>query len=106
MTETVEEARQWMGGVDVLVNAAGINKDTLLIKTSEDLISDQLNTNLVGTIFTCKAALRHMVKQRKGCIINIGEPIACIARTKCAHWSMPLDANMQLALFCRQRCGK
>ena len=69
-----------MGKIDVLVNAAGINKDLLLVKTKQEDIISQLNTNLVGTIFTCKAVVRSMMKSRKGCIINIGTSILVLLK--------------------------
>ena len=72
VNKTVQQAHQRMGKIDVLVNAAGINTDLLLVKAKHDDITKQLNTNLVGTMLTCKAVIRHMMKQRKGCIINIG----------------------------------
>ena len=70
---TVQKAQQWMGKIDVLVNAAGVNKDTLLVKTERETIMHQLNTNLIGTMFTCKAVIKPMIRNRRGCIINMGE---------------------------------
>ena len=59
------------GRVDVLVNNAGITKESLLLKTSEEVFSDVMNTNLKGTFYMMKAVARYMMKQRKGHIINI-----------------------------------
>ncbi|XP_068134927.1 3-oxoacyl-[acyl-carrier-protein] reductase isoform X4 [Hyperolius riggenbachi] len=61
-----------LGAVNFLVNAAGISRDALLMRTkSEDLLS-QLSINLIGPINTCKVALRSMVQQQGGGIVNIG----------------------------------
>lgn len=58
--------------LDVLVNSAGVNVDNLLVKTRPEEVAHQLNANLVGAINTCKHALKVMLRQGSGCIINIG----------------------------------
>ena len=73
VTRTVQKAQQVMGKIDVLVNAAGVNEDALLIKTERETIVHQLNTNLIGTMLTCKAVLKPMMRNRRGCIINMGK---------------------------------
>uniref|UniRef100_A0A673LW82 3-ketoacyl-[acyl-carrier-protein] reductase beta subunit n=1 Tax=Sinocyclocheilus rhinocerous TaxID=307959 RepID=A0A673LW82_9TELE len=60
------------GTVGYLVNAAGINRDALLLRSkSEDMLS-VLHTNLLGSILTCRGALRSMLSHG-GAIVNIGE---------------------------------
>lgn len=59
------------GGLDVLINNAGITKDNLLMRMSEDQWDDVLNTNLKSTFIMTKAAIKPMMKARKGSIINI-----------------------------------
>ncbi|XP_046303605.1 3-oxoacyl-[acyl-carrier-protein] reductase isoform X4 [Marmota monax] len=67
-----EEMEKHLGQVNFLVNAAGINRDSLLVRTkTEDMIS-QLNTNLLGSMLTCKAAMRTMIQQQGGSIVNVG----------------------------------
>ncbi|XP_058234562.1 carbonyl reductase family member 4 isoform X3 [Hemibagrus wyckioides] len=59
------------GPVGYLVNAAGINRDALLMRCkSEDMVS-VLHTNLLGSMLTCRAALRSMLTNG-GAIVNIG----------------------------------
>ncbi|XP_048647664.1 3-oxoacyl-[acyl-carrier-protein] reductase isoform X2 [Marmota marmota marmota] len=71
---TFEEMEKHLGQVNFLVNAAGINRDSLLVRTkTEDMIS-QLNTNLLGSMLTCKAAMRTMIQQG-GSIVNVGSII-------------------------------
>lgn len=68
----VSAAEDKHGPATILVNAAGINRDTLLMRTSVDDMSDVINTNLIGSMITCKAVLKGMLQQRHGCIVNIG----------------------------------
>ncbi|XP_004705924.1 3-oxoacyl-[acyl-carrier-protein] reductase isoform X1 [Echinops telfairi] len=69
---TFEEMEKHLGRVNFLVNAAGINRDNLLVRaTTEDMIS-QLHTNLLGSMLTCKAAVRSMIQQQGGAIVNVG----------------------------------
>jgi len=57
--------------IDVLVNNAGISKESLLIKTSEKDFDEMLHTNLRGPFYFTRAAGRYMMKQKSGHIINI-----------------------------------
>jgi 3-oxoacyl-[acyl-carrier protein] reductase len=63
----VEEA----GDVDVLVNNAGVTRDGLLARMSDDDWSTVLDTNLGGTFNTCRAVIRGMMKRRSGAIVNV-----------------------------------
>ena len=67
----VNEARMAFGGVNILVNNAGMTADNLVMRMSEQAWDDVLDTNLRGTFLSCKAAVRHMLKERWGRIINI-----------------------------------
>ncbi len=68
MVKKIDE--QW-GGVDILVNNAGIIHDSLLMRMTEDVWDEVLNTNLKGTYNCTKAVLRFMVRKRWGRIINV-----------------------------------
>lgn len=57
--------------IDIIVNNAGITKDNLLIKMSEQDFDDVVTINLKGAFNTIKNAARYMIKQRSGKIINI-----------------------------------
>jgi 3-oxoacyl-[acyl-carrier protein] reductase len=63
----VEEA----GDLDVLVNNAGVTRDGLLVRMSNDDWDTVINTNLASVFYTSRAAVRGMMKRRSGSIVNI-----------------------------------
>jgi 3-oxoacyl-[acyl-carrier protein] reductase len=63
----VEEA----GDLDVLVNNAGVTRDGLLVRMSDDDWKTVIDTNLASVFYTCRAAVRGMMKKRAGAVVNI-----------------------------------
>lgn len=63
----VEEA----GELDILVNNAGVTRDGLLVRMSDEDWRTVLETNLSSCFYTCRAAVRGMMKRRSGAIVNI-----------------------------------
>ena len=70
-TATIDAAVKAFGKIDVLVNNAGITRDNLIMRMSEDDWDAVLSTNLKGAFLTSKAVVRPMLRQRSGRIINI-----------------------------------
>ena len=68
---TVAAVVRDFGRLDILVNNAGITKDTLMLKMTEDMWDAVIAVNLKGTFNFTKAAVRPMMKQRAGKIVNI-----------------------------------
>ena len=60
-----------LGGIDVLVNNAGITIDNLSIRLSEDNWKKVLDVNLTSTFLMCKYTIKKMLKNKSGKIINI-----------------------------------
>ena len=73
--ETVQAVLDAWGSIDVLVNNAGITRDTLMIRMSEDDWDSVMETNLKSVFNFCKAAYRPMMKQRGGSIVNISSVV-------------------------------
>ncbi len=67
----VQFAQKTFGGIHILVNNAGITRDQLLLMMKFEDWDAVIRTNLYGTYFCTKAALRPMMRQRYGRIINI-----------------------------------
>lgn len=67
----IDCALENFGKIDILVNNAGITRDNLLMRINEGDWDDVLNVNLKGAYNCCKAAIRPMMKQRYGRIVNI-----------------------------------
>jgi 3-oxoacyl-[acyl-carrier protein] reductase len=59
------------GDIDVLVNNAGLTRDGLLARMSDDDWRTVIETNLSSVFYTCRAVTRPMMKKRRGSIINI-----------------------------------
>ena len=59
------------GDVDVLVNNAGLTRDGLLVRMSDEDWRTVLDTNLSSVFYTCRAASRGMMRKRSGSIVNI-----------------------------------
>lgn len=59
------------GSLDIIVNNAGITRDNLLMRMTEEMWDEVMNVNLKSCFNTVKAATRTMMKQRSGSIINI-----------------------------------
>lgn len=74
----IQEAQDTYGRVDILVNNAGIARDNLILRMSDVAWDQVLDTNLKGAFLCSRAALRGMVKQRWGRIINISSVVGLV----------------------------
>jgi 3-oxoacyl-[acyl-carrier protein] reductase len=71
----VNEVLETYGGIDIVVNNAGITDDTLLMRMSEDQWDRVMNVNLKSCFNLTKSVLRTMLKARSGSIINISSVV-------------------------------
>ncbi|AFL84430.1 3-oxoacyl-(acyl-carrier-protein) reductase [Belliella baltica DSM 15883] len=69
--ELVNAVVSEFGGLDILINNAGITRDNLLMRMTEDAWDEVINVNLKSCFNTVKAATRTMMKAKAGSIINI-----------------------------------
>ena len=73
--EVVNEIVNDWGKLDVLINNAGITKDNLILRMSEEQWDDVITTNLKSVFNYCKAAAKPMMRNRGGSIINISSVV-------------------------------
>ena len=75
------------GSIDVLVNNAGITKDGLLMRMSEDDFDRVMDVNMKSVFNMTKAVLRPMLKQKKGSIINMSSVVGVKGNAGQANYS-------------------
>jgi len=83
----VAAATEAFGRIDVLVNNAGITHDALLMRMTEDDWDRVLDTNLKSAFLLTKAALRPMIRQRYGRIVNVTSIAGIIGNAGQANYS-------------------
>ncbi|WCL48713.1 3-oxoacyl-[acyl-carrier-protein] reductase [Leptospira sp. GIMC2001] len=67
----IEACNKEYGSVDILVNNAGITRDTLLMRMKKEQWDSVIAVNLTGTYLCTQAAIKYMMKQRSGSVINL-----------------------------------
>ncbi|WP_461426447.1 3-oxoacyl-[acyl-carrier-protein] reductase [Gymnodinialimonas sp.] len=76
-----------MGSLDVLVNNAGITRDNLFMRMSDDDWASVLEVNLTSTMRLCRGALRGMMKARWGRIINVSSVVGATGNPGQANYA-------------------
>lgn len=83
---TVDAAIEKLGGVDILINNAGITRDNLLLRMTEKDFDDVINANLKSVFNYTKAVLKPMIAQRYGRIVNIASVVALVGNPGQANY--------------------
>jgi len=85
--EVVKKMEKEMGGVEIVVNNAGITRDNLLLRMSEEDWDQVLAVNLKGAFNVTKATIRGMMKRRRGAIVNIASVIGLMGNAGQANYA-------------------
>jgi len=83
----VDAVIEKMGRIDVLVNNAGIARDGLLVRMSDEDWDAVISTNLTGVFRVTRAAAKHMMKARSGSIVNITSVIGLVGNAGQANYA-------------------
>lgn len=83
----IERTLSDLGGLDILVNNAGITRDNLVMRMSEEDWDAVLDTNLKGAFLCTKAAVRLMLRQRSGRIVNMSSVVGISGNAGQANYS-------------------
>lgn len=82
----VVEAEKFLGKIDILVCNAGITKDNLMLRMSEQDFEDVISVNLTSSFLLMKNAIRGMMKNRGGRIITIGSVVGTMGNAGQANY--------------------
>lgn len=83
----VDNTMQELGQIDVLVNNAGINKDQLILRITNEDWDRIIGTNLNSAFYCSRAVIKHMVKKRFGRIITISSVVGLAGNAGQAHYA-------------------
>ncbi len=84
---TIEAVVKEFQRIDILINNAGITRDNLIMRMTEDEWDSVIAINLKGTFNFCKAACRQMLGQREGKIINIASVVGVMGNAGQVNYS-------------------
>ena len=85
--ELIDTVMKEFGKIDILINNAGITKDTLMLRMTEEQWDDVIEVNLKSVFNLTKHALKPMLKQRAGSIINMGSVVGIFGNAGQANYA-------------------
>ncbi len=83
----IAEAAAWQGKLDVLINNAGITRDNLLFRMSDEEWKQVMDVNLSGTFYCLRAASKVMGKQQSGSIVNVSSVVGIMGNKGQANYA-------------------
>ena len=96
----VDASLDKFGRIDILINNAGITRDNLLMRMSDDEWDSVIAVNLKGVFNCTKAAIRPMMKNRKGRIVNIASVVGQMGNAGQANYSASKGGVISLTKTC------
>ncbi|MCZ7530808.1 MAG: SDR family oxidoreductase [Acidimicrobiia bacterium] len=92
----LDRAVDTMGGVDVLINNAGLGGNAPIVEMTDDQWHSVIDVTLTGTFRCTRAALRHMLEQGSGVIVNNASVLGWRAQANQAHYAAAKAGVMAL----------
>ena len=92
----VDAAVQRLGGIDVMINNAGLGGSALLVDMTDEQWSTVLDVTLTGTFRCTRAVLRHMTERGNGVIVNNASVLGWRAQAEQAHYAAAKAGVMAL----------
>ncbi len=99
------EAAIALGGIDVLINNAGISQIKLMSDIGDEDFSKMISTNLGGAFYLSREVSRYMISQKYGRIINIGSMWGKCGASCEVHYSASKSAIRGLTMSCAKELG-
>ncbi|MDP6439298.1 MAG: 3-oxoacyl-[acyl-carrier-protein] reductase [Candidatus Brocadiia bacterium] len=106
MSAAVEGAAGEFGSLDVMVNNAGITRDNLLIRMSEQEWQQVIDINLTGVFNGVRAAARVMLKQRSGSIVNIASVVGLMGNAGQVNYSASKAGVLGVTKSAARECAR
>lgn len=105
VTSLYKSAIDTFGRVDVVVNNAGITRDTLAIRMKKDQWQEVIDVNLTGVFLSAQAAAKLMLKQRSGRIINISSIVGLFGNAGQANYAAAKAGVIGLTMSIAKECA-
>ena len=87
MNAVAEKTAETFGNIHILINNAGITRDNLALRMTDQDWDQVINVNLKGTFVATKAVIRYMLKQRAGKIVNVASIVGVMGNAGQANYS-------------------
>jgi 3-oxoacyl-[acyl-carrier protein] reductase len=101
----ISEVEEKLGPIEVLVANAGITKDTLLMRMTDEEFEDVINTNLTGVFRVLRRATKGMIKARFGRVILIGSVVGLLGSAGQVNYSSAKAALVGMARSITRELG-
>ncbi len=101
----IAEVEEKLGPIEILVANAGITRDTLLMRMTDEEFEDVINTNLTGVFRVLKRATKGMIKARFGRVILIGSVVGLLGSAGQVNYSSAKSALVGMARSVTRELG-
>lgn len=86
-TTAIAKAVDVLGGIDALVNNAGVSEFCFFDSITDEQWKNMIDTNLSGTFYVTREAVKHMIPKKKGAIVNVGSMWGKVGASCEVHYS-------------------